>query len=199
MSTPDPGTVTTLLQAWSRGDAAAGDRLAPLVYDDLHRRARRYFRRERRDHTLQPTALVHEAFLRIASQPGLAWQNRAHFLGLAAVMMRRILVDHARARAGVRRGGSWLRVTFDENVAWDKAKELDLVDLDDALCALAVQDARQARLVELRFFGGLLLEEAAEIVGVSPATAKRDWTMARAWLYRRLTAGASWPDPSPPG
>lgn len=193
MDISDPGTVTTLLQAWSRGDAAAGDRLAPLVYDDLHRRARRYFRRERRDHTLQPTALVHEAFLRIASQPGVAWQNRAQFLGLAAVMMRRILVDHARARAGDRRGGAWLRVTLDEEVAWGEAKEVDLVDLDDALREMAAQDARQARLVELRFFGGLLLEEAAEIVGVSPATAKRDWMMARAWLYRRLKrAQAPW-------
>jgi RNA polymerase sigma-70 factor, ECF subfamily len=186
MADPDPGTVTALLQAWSRGDAAAGEKLAPLVYDDLHRRASRYFRRERREHTLQPTALVHEAFVRLAAQQGLTWQNRAQFLGLAAVMMRRILVDHARARASERRGGPWLRVTLDESVAWEQARELELIDLDEALRDLAEHDPRQARLVELRFFGGLRLEDAAEVAGVSLATAKRDWTMARAWLYRRL-------------
>jgi RNA polymerase sigma-70 factor (ECF subfamily) len=159
------------------------------VYDELHRRAQAYLRRERRDHTLQPTALVHEAFLRlarVASEPGMAWESRAQFLALAAVMMRRVLVDHARARTSDKRGGAWVRVTLDESVAWEPARELDLLDLDAALVELSAQDARQARLVELRFFGGLPLDEAATVMGVSLATAKRDWALARAWLYRRL-------------
>lgn len=156
----------------------------PLVYRDLRRRAGAYFRRERPGHTLQPTALVHEAYLRLVDQRQLAWKNRAQFLALAAQMMRRILVDHARARAAAKRGG--IRVTLVEGLVAGTSPQPDLLDLDEALSELAELDERQAHLVELRFFGGLSIEETARALDVSVATANRDWVTAKAWLFRRL-------------
>lgn len=186
MADPEPRTITRLLHAWSHGDADASDKLLALLYGDLKLRARRQLRRERRDHTLQPTALVHEAYLRLVRQEDVTWQNRAQFLGLAAVMMRRVLLDHGRGRGAGKRGGSWVRVPLEEDAGSAAATEAEMGDLETALDELALQDARQARLVELRVFGGLTYEEAAEVVGISPATARRDWTLARAWLFRRL-------------
>jgi len=186
-----PQTVTRLLHAWSRGDADASERLLALLYDDLKLRARRQLRRERRDHTLQPTALVHEAYLRLVRQSEVTWRNRAQFLALAAVMMRRVLLDHGRGRGTAKRGGSWVRVSLETDASAATAPEADLRDLETALEELAVQDARQARLVELRVFGGLSYDEAAEVLGISAATARRDWTIARAWLFRRLRSQAA--------
>ena len=189
----DPRTVTRLLQAWSHGDAAASEQLLSLLYGDLKRRARRQLRGERRGHTLQPTALVHEAYLRLIRQTEVSWQNRAQFLGLAAVMMRRVLVDHARNRQAEKRGGAAVRVPLEAEVASAPAPEADFGDLEKALEELAQQDPRQARLLELRVFGGLSYEDAAEVLGVSPATARRDWRIARAWLFRRLSRHAPRP------
>jgi RNA polymerase sigma factor (TIGR02999 family) len=193
VETPPPRTITRLLRAWSHGDAAASEQLLELLYDDLKRRARQKLRGERADHTLQPTALVHEAWLRLNRQSEANWQNRAQFLGLAAVMMRRVLVDYARGRRADKREGSWVRVTLDEDLATGPGREVDSLDLEAALEELAAQDERQARLVELRVFGGLTFDDAAEVLGVSPATAKRDWTHARAWLFRRLKQHARSP------
>ena len=176
--------VTELLAAWSHGDREAGERLMPLVHDELKRIARRHLQHERRDHTLQPTALVNEAFLRLVGQE-VRWQNRAHFFGLSAELMRRILVDYARARATDKRGGGWVRITLEE-AADVPGPEVDLVAIDDALLGLAILDPRQARVVELRFFGGLTIEETAEVLGLSPATIKREWSLAKAWLRREL-------------
>ena len=181
---PSEGEVTRLLQAWSGGDDEARDRLMPLVYHELRRRAAGQLRRERRGHTLRPTDLVHETYLRLCSQNS-AWQNRDQLFAVASRLMRRILVDHARKRAAGKRGGG-LRLTLDESIASAEARDPDLLDLDAALDELAVLDPRQASLVELRFFGGLDIDQAARAIGVSVATANRDWTMARAWLYRRL-------------
>lgn len=186
MDSPSPGTVTRLLLAWSAGDTAASDQLLALLYDDLKQRARRQLRRERRDHTLQPTALVHEAYLRLVRQTDVTWRNRAQFLALAAVMMRRVLLDHGRGRGTAKRGGSWVRVALESEGGPAAGPDAELGELEAALDDLAVQDARQARLVELRVFGGLSYEEAAEVMGISPAVARREWTMARAWLFRRL-------------
>jgi RNA polymerase sigma factor (TIGR02999 family) len=186
VDTPPPRTVTRLLHAWCRGDAAASERLLALLYGDLKQRARRQLGHERRDHTLQPTALVHEAYLRLVQQVDVSWQNRAQFLAMAAVMMRRVLVDHARGRGAGKRGGAWVRVPLEGDLGAMAAPEADFGDLDRALHELAAQDARQARLVELRVFGGLSYDDAAEVLGVSAATARRDWTIARAWLFRRL-------------
>jgi RNA polymerase sigma factor (TIGR02999 family) len=183
---PPPRTITLLLRAWSQGDGAASEQLLALVYDDLKQRARRQLRRERSDHTLQPTALVHEAYLRLMQQSEVSWQNRAQFLGLAASMMRRVLVDHARGRRADKRGGAWVRVSLQEEASLAAASEVDSLDLEAALMELAAQDARQARLVELHVFGGLSFEDSAEVLGVSKAVAKRDWSHARAWLFRRL-------------
>jgi RNA polymerase sigma factor (TIGR02999 family) len=191
LSTASPSTITRLLRAWSAGDTSAGDALLPLVYDELRRRARRYLRRERREHTLEPTALVHEAYLRLVDQREADWRNRTQFYAVAAVVMRRVLVDHARSHQAEKRGGSLFRVPLDEGMAQGEAREVDFMDLEAALVELAGHDARQARIVELRYFAGLSIEETAEVVGISPATAKRDWTMARAWLFRRVAAGAS--------
>jgi RNA polymerase sigma factor (TIGR02999 family) len=177
--------VTALLHAWSGGDAHARDELLTLIYGELRRRAAAHFRRERRGHSLQPTALVHEAYLRLIGQQ-VTWKNRAHFFGLASEMMRRILVDHARARKRNKRAGGWTRVELDEAVAMAEERDLDLVALDRALQELSALDPRHGRMVELRFFGGLTLEEAAEVLGASSATVKRDWALARAWLYQRL-------------
>lgn len=177
--------VTRLLVDLQRGTDGAADQLVPLVYDELHKLAVHYMRAERGDHTLQPTALVHEAYIRLVDQRNASWQNRSHFFGIAAQAMRRILVDHARRkRAGKREGGD--RVTLDESVAEAPQRSVDLIALDDALNKLASLDPRQARVVELRFFGGLDIEQTAESLGISPATVKRDWTFARAFLQREM-------------
>jgi RNA polymerase sigma factor (TIGR02999 family) len=179
--------VTELLQAWGRGDVQARDELLPLVYRDLQRRAEAYMRRERAGHTLQATALVHEAFLRLIKQDRIAWQNRAQFFGVAAEMMRRILVDRARARQMAKRSGRWLRVTMHDDVALGGSHDIEVIDLDAALKELACLDARKSQIAEQRFFGGLSLEETGRLLGLSIATVERDWQAARAWLYARLT------------
>ena len=181
--------VTGLLQAWRGGDIDARDRLAAVVYHELRRRAAAYLRRERVGHTLQPTALVHEVFLLLVKQDRTVWQNRAQFFGVAAQMMRRLLVDRARARNMAKRSGRWARVTLDEAMAQGQA-DVDVLDLDHALSALAAFDARKSQVAELRFFAGLSLEETGQVLGISVATVEREWQAARAWLYARLT-GAS--------
>ena len=178
--------VTGLLQAWRGGDIDARDRLATAVYQELRRRAGAYLRRERIGHTLQPTALVHEVFLLLVKQDRTAWQNRAQFFGVASQMMRRLLVDRARARNMAKRSGRWARVTLDEEMAQGQA-EVDVLDLDRALSALAAFDARKSQVAELRFFAGLSLEETGHVLGISVATVEREWQAARAWLYARLT------------
>jgi RNA polymerase sigma factor (TIGR02999 family) len=180
--------VTVLLQAWKQGNNKAGDALFDAVYVELRKCAARYLGRERRDHTLQPTALVHEAYLRMANQVGVDWQGRAHFVALAASMMRRILVDHARAHCAEKRGGDWERLSVDLSLAeLEQAHDpADLLALDAAVEELASVDPFQARLVDLRFFGGLSIEETAQVLESSPATVKREWALARAWLYRQL-------------
>jgi RNA polymerase sigma factor (TIGR02999 family) len=179
--------VTALLRAWSRGDADAGERLLPIVYGELRRQAARLLRRERRDHTLQPTALVHETYLRLIEQHAADWKNRTQFFAVAATAMRRILVDHARRHGARKRGGSWDRISFDETRrAWPGPPDVDILALEEALDELAVLDPPKVRLVELRFFAGLDLEETAAVLGVSQSTVTRDWRLARAWLFRRL-------------
>jgi RNA polymerase sigma factor (TIGR02999 family) len=189
MGTSDTATnaheVTRLLQDVQQGRGEASDRLIRLVYDELHDLAARYMRRERPDHTLQPTALVGEAYLRLVDQRSISWQSRAHFFGIAAQAMRRILVDHARRRRATKREGGQ-RVTLDEGLAAVDGRSLDLIALDDALQRLAALDERQSRVVELRFFGGLDIDQTAEALGISPATVKRDWVFAKAWLQREL-------------
>jgi RNA polymerase sigma-70 factor, ECF subfamily len=182
---PDRG-VTELLIGSARGDKNALDELFPLVYNELRRLAQIHLGRERPDHTLQPTALVHEAYMRLIDQRQVDWRDRAQFFGLAAQMMRRILVNYAEARNAAKRGGDLARVTLDESVSWDGGREVDLVSLDEALTNLGAIDARQARVVELRFFAGLTIEETAEVLEISPATVKREWAMAKAWLHREL-------------
>jgi RNA polymerase sigma factor (TIGR02999 family) len=184
-----PEDVTQILREVSGGNREAPARLMPLVYDELRRLADHYLRRERPDHTLQPTALVHEAYLRLIDQTRVDWQNRAHFFGVAAQLMRRILVDHARRHQASKRGGFGQKLTLDEAVDYSQTRDVDLVKLDDALTALAKFDARQSRVVELRFFGGLTIEETAEAIGISPATVKVDWSMAKAWLRREIGGG----------
>jgi RNA polymerase sigma factor (TIGR02999 family) len=181
--------ITGLLRAWSRGDVAARDALLPVVYDELRRCAAVQLRRERADHTLQPTALVHEAFLRLTPQGRIDWQNRAHFVGVAAQMMRRILVDHARRRRRNKRQGDAVKVTLDEGVASVAPPDCDLLLLDQALDELAALDPRQGRIVELRYFGGLSEGEVAQALAVSRSTVAREWQIARGWLYRRMTTG----------
>ena len=181
-----PGAVTALLRAWSDGDDGALARLTPLVETELRRLARGYMGRERRGHTLQPTALVNEAFLRLTDARQVRWQDRAHFLGISARLMRRVLVDHARARGFRKRGGGAQRVTLEEGLIASPEPALDLVALDRALEALAASDIRKSRVIELRFFGGLSVEETAEVLHVSPQTIKRDWRLAKLWLLREL-------------
>lgn len=178
--------VTELLVAWSQGEQAALEQLAPLVHAELHRIAHHYMARERAGHTLQTTALVNEAYLRLIDVKQINWQNRAHFFGLSAQLMRHILVDFARSRGYQKRGGGLQRVTLDEALIGRHEKGSDLVALDDALKALAVNDARKARVVELRFFGGLSVEEIAEVLKVSVDTVHRDWRLAKAWLSREM-------------
>lgn len=187
MSKPD-ADVTALLSEWgSKNDVE--DLLFPLVYNELRKIARAHLRRERADHTLQPTALVNEAYLRLVDQERVQWQGRAHFFGIASQMMRRILVDHARRKNAARRGAGAHKVTLDEAMLAGERRSVDLVALDDALQRLAELDPGQGRLVELRFFGGLTIEETAEVMEVSPATIKREWFTARAWLFRELQQG----------
>jgi RNA polymerase sigma factor (TIGR02999 family) len=180
--------VSALLQAWSQGDVEAGDRVMEMVYQELRRRAAAYLRRERAGHTLQPTALVHEAYLRLVDQKLTAWQNRAHFFGVASQMMRRILVDRARARKTAKRSGQWARVMLDESLAEHQPRDVDVLDLDAALTDLATVDTRKSQIAELKFFGGLTLEETGHALGLSVATVEREWKVARAWLYARLKA-----------
>jgi len=191
-SNPPPPDVTPLLLAWGSGDKAAGEQLLPAIYAELHRQASRAMRREPDEHTLQATALVHEAYLRLVDQRRAEWRNRAQFFGVAAQVMRRILVDHARAQHATKRGGAMQQITLGDATqtaathADDSA--LDVLALHDALDRLAAMDPEQARLVELRYFGGMNIEETAEALGVSPATVKREWAVARAWLRREMTA-----------
>ena len=179
------GDVTTLLRAWSDGDIRARDELMHVVYDELHRRAQAYLRRERRDHTLQPSALVNEAYLRLVGQH-TAWQNRAQFLGVAAQMMRRVLIDHARRGKMAKRSGGWVRVALDDWVAEQPAPDVELLDLDAVLTRLATFDPRKSQIAELRFFGGLSLEEVGHSLDLSVATVEREWQAARAWLYAAM-------------
>ena len=183
---PSSQGVTELLQAWSGGDDDAFERLMPLVEAELRRLARAYMRRERRGHTLQTTALMNEAFLRLTDARRVSWQDRAHFLGISARLMRRILVDHARHRGYQKRGGGAQRVTLHEGLVVSADPALDVVALDGALDALAKVDLRKSRTIELRFFGGLSVEETAEVLQVSPDTVKRDWRLAKLWLLREL-------------
>lgn len=178
--------VTTLLRAWAQGDEAAGERLFPLLYGELRRQAARYMRRERRGHTLQPSGLVNEAYLRLAGSPAPDWHDRTHFFAIAARVMRQVLVDHARRRQAAKREGC--QVTLED--AGAPEAPLELLDLESALAELVALDPRQARVVELRFFGGLDVDETAEVLGLSPRTVKREWQTARAWLQHRLVHGA---------
>lgn len=190
----EPGAdhdLTSLLLDWSRGNPDALNQLAPLIYDELHRMASRQLRRERNEHTLQSTALVHEVYLKLIDQDRVQWQDRNHFFAVASQMIRRILVDHARARYASKRGGGQVQLEFDESIAVPWKSDKDLLALDDAMQALAQLDQRQSRIVELRFFGGLSIEESAEVLNISPATVKRDWNVARAWLYRQLARSSN--------
>ena len=181
------GELTQLLVDYSNGKREALDVLTPMVYKELRNLAARYLRRERSDHTLQSTALVHEAYLRLIDQNQVQWQNRAHFFGVAAQMIRRILVDHARTRHAQKRGGNAQKLSLDEAIGLPEQRDLDIIALDDALKLLAELDPQQSKVIELRFFGGLSIEETAEAIGISPATVKREWVTARAWLLRQLT------------
>jgi RNA polymerase sigma factor (TIGR02999 family) len=182
-----PNEITEQLIAWSKGDATALDKLIPVVYQELRRMADQYLRREDLSHSLQPTALVHEAYLRLIDQTKVQWQNRAHFFGVAAQMMRRILIDHAKTKHRLKRGGTAIKVSLDENVNVSEERSAELIALDDALQELAQMDERKSRIVELRYFGGLSVDETAEVLGVSNKTVMRDWNFAKAWLYQQLT------------
>jgi RNA polymerase sigma factor (TIGR02999 family) len=187
MTVPPPSEVTRLLQAWSGGDHAALEKLVPLVNAELRRLARRYMGQERAGHTLQPTALINEVYLRLIDWRSISWQDRAHFFGVSARLMRRTLVDHARRHRTGKRGGDAITVSFDEATLGAPQRGADLIAIDEALDTLATHDARKSQIVELRFFGGLTVEETAEVLKVSPRTVKREWSLARAWLYCQLT------------
>ena len=183
----DPDDITLLLSKITAGDREAQAKLISVVYDELHRLASHYMRQERPDHTLQPTALVHEAFLKLFEQQDTTWENRRHFFAVAAQVMRRILVDHARTRNAQKRGAGRQRVELESAIVWAEDRPRELLAIDEALTRLAEWDARQCQVVELRFFGGLSIDETAEILGVSARTIKRDWSMARAWLHGELS------------
>lgn len=187
MKASEQHEITRLLRAWTEGQNGAPEHLMPLVYEELHRLAKAYMVRERGDHTLQTTALVHEAYLRLIDASTASFQDRAHFFGMCAVLMRRILVDWARARGSFKRGAGWRPVQLEEALVVSPDSEVDLVALDDALKALEVVDARKSRVIELRFFGGLSVEETAAVLKVSQETVMRDWKLARSWLRRELT------------
>jgi RNA polymerase sigma factor (TIGR02999 family) len=186
MTTPSKYEVTELLLAWGEGDQAALDQLIPLVHAELHRLAKRYMAQERTGHTLQTTALVNEAYLRLIDWKNVEWQNRAHFFGVAAQLMRRILVDYARRRQSLKRGGEWIQVSLAEAAEVAEERSVNFVALDDALEGLAEVDPRKSRIVELRFFGGLSVEETAEVMKLSPRTVAHEWSLAQAWLHREL-------------
>jgi len=183
------GEVSTLLRAWSDGDQKALEQITPIVYGELHRLAHRYMRRERPGHSLQTTALVNEAYMRLVDYERMDWQNRAHFFAVSSQLMRRILVEHAR-RHNLKRGGGVQHVSLDDVSVVGGNRSADLVALDDAMNALAGIDARKVQVVEMRFFGGLSVEETAEVLKISPVTVRRDWSIAKAWLYRELTGAA---------
>jgi RNA polymerase sigma-70 factor, ECF subfamily len=185
--TPASQHVTELLNSWSNGDQAARDQLMALVYEELHRLAHQYMKRERPGHTLQTSALVNEAFVKLVDQRNVHWQNRAHFFGIAAQLMRRILVDHARSRQAAKRGGSSRPLSLDNDSIMSNERSTEVIALDEALSALAKLDERKSRIVELRFFGGLSIDETAEVISASPGTVMRDWTLAKAWLRREIT------------
>ncbi len=190
MAAPKPEEVTELLIAWRDGDRAALDRLIPLVHDELKRLAGRYMRGERPDHTLQTSALINEAYLRLVDYKNVRWQNRAHFFAVAAQAMRRVLVDHARGRNYAKRGGGARKMSLDEAANLSAGRDEELIALDDALKGLAEKFPRKSQVVELRYFGGLSVEETAETLGVAPITVMREWNSAKAWLYRAMAAGA---------
>ncbi len=192
MESGRPNQVTELLEKWRSGERQALDALMPLVYDELRNVARHYLAREQRGHTLQTTALVHEAYMRLVGQNPPAWKDRAHFFGVSARLMRQILVDHARANQAEKRGGRAVKLTLDGSIVEGKERDFDVLALDDALNTLAKLSPEQSQIVELRFFSGLTIEDTAEILRVSPATVKRNWTTARAWLFREMNReGAS--------
>jgi RNA polymerase sigma factor (TIGR02999 family) len=180
--------VTQLLVAWSNGDEAAGDELIPLVYEELHRLAHHYMNGERPSHTLQTSALINEAFVRLVDQRDVHWQNRSHFFGIAAQMMRRVLVDYARSRQYQKRGGDVVQVSLSEELIVSNEQTAEVVALDDALKSLATFDQRKCQIVELRFFAGLSIEEAAQVLGLSAGTVMREWTLAKAWLRKEITS-----------
>ena len=186
MTTPSRQDVTDLLVEWGKGDQEALNQLMPLVYDELHRLAGRHLRHERPGHTLQTTALVHEAYLKMVDQKNMTWQNRVQFFAASAQVMRHILVDHARSRRALKRGGENLRLSLDEAKVSSEEKNADLLSLNEALNSLAAIDPQQSRVVELRIFGGLTVEETAEALGISTRTVKREWSMAKAWLHRQI-------------
>jgi RNA polymerase sigma factor (TIGR02999 family) len=188
MTAPSPKEVTRLLVDWGNGDQAALDELIPLVYDELRRVAGRYMRRESQDHTLQTSALVNEAYLRLVDQRSVQWQNRAHFFGVAAQLMRRILVDHARSRSRAKRGGGAQMVSLDEQAVMSK-EVAEVIALDEALKTLAEMDLRKSQIVEMKFFGGLTNEEVAEVLKVTSRTVEREWRKAKAWLNRAINKG----------
>ena len=188
--TPPRGEVSGLLRAWGDGDRGALDRLTAIVYDELHRLARRYMRGERPGHSLQTSALVNEAYMRLVDYKGMQWQNRAHFFAVSAQLMRRILVEHAR-RHNLKRGGGVQHVSLEETAMVGGDRAADLIALDDAMVTLARLDTRKVQVVEMRFFGGLSVEETAEVLNVSSVTVMRDWSAAKAWLYRELTGGTT--------
>jgi RNA polymerase sigma-70 factor, ECF subfamily len=190
MTRPSANEVTQLLIEWGNGNQAALEELMPLVYDELRRLAHRYMERERPGHTLQTTALVNEAYLRLIDQRNVHWHNRAHFFGISAQLMRRILVDHARRHGYAKRGGGARPISLDEAALATQERAADIVALDEALTSLAAIDERKSRVVELRYFGGLTLEETAEVLKVSPITVRRDWNMAKAWLRREINPDA---------
>jgi RNA polymerase sigma-70 factor, ECF subfamily len=190
LSPTSSNQVTELLQQWSNGDSAAREKLVPLVYDELRRMARNVLSDRGRDATLQSTALVHEAYLRLVGHTSVHWDNRLHFFAVAAQLMRRILIDHVRMERAQKRGGESVTLVLDEAIALPAKREVDLVALDDALTELAALDERQCRLVELRFFGGLTIEETAQALEISPATVKREWATARLWLLREISRHA---------
>ena len=187
MSTPSTQEVTRLLLAWREGDEDALEKLIPLVHKEMRRMARRYMAGQRADHTLQATALVNEAYMRLVGFGQVRWQDRAHFLGVSAQLMRRILVDSARKRGSLKRGGADQRTTFDEGLVLSPEKEGDLIERDEALTELAEFDQRKSKVVELRFFGGLGVKETAEVLQVSPGTVMRDWKLAKLWLLRKMS------------
>ena len=189
MTTAPSQDVTELLRAWSRGEEEAREKLIPLIYNDLRQRARRQMGRERQGNTLQTTALIHEAYLRLVGAAPIAWESRNHFFAIAARMMRRILVDHARSKRSQKRGGAGPPVSLDEELLVSPPRPLDLVSLDEALQALTALDQRKGRVVELRYFGGLSVEETAEVLKVSPRTVKGDWQFAKVWLLREMGGG----------